>query len=312
MKTKIIIALSLLVLALSSYMLYDSMNGEMSEAEIETEFNDLKTDYEFMQKDLETKMSSLQISGGVIEIQKNKIEALMKKNSISEEELFEAKKLMQEISQSVLEEFQRRISFLEKEKMGLTNDRISEERELLELNAKIKQLQSENKDINKQYQSINTKYKVEKATSIKKDKLLTYASKISISNFILKGFKIRGNGKEVETEKASRIDRLKISFEFNENKLAESGAKELYIVAKNPDGTLMTFADRPTGNIAIDGKTITFSDKMVVDYIKGQTKTVEAVWDSEEFKRGDYILEVYEKPQNGTASLIGKATKTLE
>ena len=53
MKTKLLVTLSALVLVLSSYLLYNSLNNEMSEAEIETQFIDLKSDYEFIQKDLE-------------------------------------------------------------------------------------------------------------------------------------------------------------------------------------------------------------------------------------------------------------------
>ena len=44
MKTKLLVTLSALVLVLSSYLLYNSLNNEMSEAEIETQFIDLKSD----------------------------------------------------------------------------------------------------------------------------------------------------------------------------------------------------------------------------------------------------------------------------
>ncbi len=305
MQTKIIIALSAFVLGLSGYLFYDSLNsGEMSKAEVQTEFNDLKTDYETMQKDLEETVKTQAISNSVIEMQQKKIETLMRKNAITEEELFEAKKIMREISQSVLDEYQRRVSILEKEKLGLVTDRKEDEILLKQLQSRVKNLEQTNKNI-------SIKYNEEKNASVKKDNLLAYASKISISNFVLKGFKVRDSGREIETDKASRIDRLKVYFDINENKLAESGKKELYIVAKNQEGNLLTFAEKPTGNFVFEGKKLTYSDKTMVDYIKGQEKTIEIIWNSEDFKRGNYTLEVFEKSTAGIA-MIGKATKTLE
>ena len=138
MQNKIIIILSLLVLGLSGYLFYDSLNrGEMSEAEVQTQFNDLKTDYEFIQRDLEETLKTQAISNKVIEAQQERIENLMKKNAITEEELFEAKKIMREISQGVLDEYQRRVASLEKEKIGLTTDRREDEQLMKQLRSRI-------------------------------------------------------------------------------------------------------------------------------------------------------------------------------
>lgn len=305
MQNKIIIGLSLLVLGLAGYMFYDSLDsGEMSKAQIQTEFKDLKTDYEVLQRDLENRVARLNVSNKIIDIQKNKIETLLKKNAISEEELFEAKKLMGEISQSVLNEYHKRVYSLQKEKETLITNRQNEENEIKALNAKIKTLESSNR-------AIATKYETEKLSSLRKDNLLTYASKISISNFVLKGIRVKNSGKEVETDRASRIDRLKMNFDITENKIAESGNKQLYIIVKNPEGNLTTFYGKPTGNFVADGRSLTFSDRVLVKYIKGEEQTVNFEWDGEDFSKGDYVLEVFEQTPAG-ALRIGKATKTLE
>ena len=44
MKTKIIVLLSVCILGLSGYMLYDSLNTEMSEPEVKTQFTELKSE----------------------------------------------------------------------------------------------------------------------------------------------------------------------------------------------------------------------------------------------------------------------------
>lgn len=304
MKNYIIIALSAIVLGLSGYMLYDSFDSGMSKAEVQSQFNDLKSDYEFMQKDLENSVSSLNASNKVVLEQKNRLEAIMRKNSITEEELLEAKKIMRSISQSVYNNFENKIADLEKEKLSIENQTKKSEEELKKLNEKYLALENTNKDISK-------KFVVEKKQSEKKDVLLQYASNLTLSNFILRSFKVRSNGKEVETDKASRIERIKVSFDILENMVANSGKKDLYIVVHKPDGSVATFKGKPTGTFVADAKTLTYSDKTTIDYVTGQPKTLEFVWDNEDFSRGDYVMEVYEQRNKG-AVRIARAIKTLE
>ncbi len=312
MKTKIIWALAVLVLGLSGYLLYDSTQSEkMSEAQIQTQFNDLKTDYEFIQKDLENKMGTIDASNTLIVAQRKRIEDLMKKNSITEEELFEAKKLMREISQGVLNEFKKRIAHLEDEKVTITIDQQDKIKELELLNAQYKKLEASNKSISQKYSTVNTQYKTVRKESEQKDNLLNYASRITPSNFILKSFKIRNNGKEVETDKASKIDRIKVYFDISENKIAESGTKELFFVVTKPDGSLATFKNSTSGTFVSEGKQLTYSDKISFDYTKGSENTKELVWDSDDFGRGDYKLAVYEKVGQEVFP-VGRATRTLD
>ncbi len=311
MKNIIIILLSVLVLALSGYLLYDSLNGEMSQAQIKSQFNDLKADYQNMQRDMQSKVGSLNISNKVIQMQQQKLEMLFKKNTISEEELVEAKKIMKSISQSVLDEYQKKVSALESEKGNLETDmnileskNIISEKELNQLNIKITNLE-------KAKTELNSKYIFAKKETENKETLLSTASYLALSNFVMRSFKIRSNGKEVETDKASRIDRIKVSFDIIKNVIADSGDKEFYIIVKRPDGTAATFTNKTPGTFKLNGVDTTYSDKVTVNYTKGEEKNIELVWDSEDFARGNYLIEVYEKTKNGTEK-TAKATKTLD
>lgn len=180
----------------------------------------------------------------------------------------------------------------------------TDEKELQELQKKIVTLQNEQKNINQ-------KYNRNKLESQKKDNLITYASKLSLSNFILKGAKVKGSGKEVETDRAHRIDRINISFDINENLLVSSGNKTIFIRILSSDGAFQKFQGKNSGNFFADGASRTYSDKTSVKYIQGQPQTVELQYDGDNFQKGDYILEVYENTKSGNV-LIGKATKTLE
>lgn len=293
MKTKLIFLLSALVLVLSGFMLYGSLNDEMSAAEIQAQFTDLKSDYEYIQKDLEAAISDASFNTDAVVKQKKRIEALMSKSSVTEEELKEAKKLMREISKTFLENYKSKVVVLEQEK-----SKISEEKEevINSLKEKLEDLSQERKK--------------EKMIMVKKDELLSYASKLNLSNFILKGFKVRSSGKEIETDKASRIDRIKVYFDVNESLITESGSKTIYIVIKKPTGETVTFENKPAEVFMYNKLKILASDKVVFDYDKEKMQTLEFVWDSEDFGRGQYVMEVYEERKNNIV-LIGKVTKSL-
>ncbi|MDR2206026.1 MAG: hypothetical protein LBE36_07710 [Flavobacteriaceae bacterium] len=304
MKERIIIVLSVLVLLLSGYLLWDSFTEGMSKAEIQTELNDLKSEYEFLQKDLEYNINSLNLNNKIFLAQKQKIETILKKNKITEAELEEAKRLMKDISKSMIEEYQKRVDHLQEEKQKLLDEDAETENLLKELNEKIAELERSRKDI-------NIRYIQEKSESDRKTELLSYASSLTLSEFDLQGVKVRNSGKEVETDKASRIDRIKVSFTVNENQIAETGKKELYIIVRQPDGSVCAFQNATTGSFVSGNQKYNYSDKLILDYVKGEEKKVELEWNGEDFQRGDYVLEVYENNQK-KVSKIGGAVKKLE
>ena len=297
MKNKLIIILSALVLGLSGYMLYDSLNNEMSQAEIQTQFTDLKSDYEFIQRDLEVAVNDVNFSNKEVLVQKKRIEQLMSKNHITQNELLEAKKIMRNISQIFIKNYKSKITVLKVDNTNLVAEKEKIVKEVTVLKEKVNDL--DEKILN------------EKKLSAKKDELLNYASKLSLSNFVLRSFKVRSNGKEVETDKASKIDRIKVSFDINENLLANSGEKKIYMVIKKPTGETVTFSNKNSGVFNYNKKKILFSDSSVFNYDKDKMQSLEFVWDSEDFNRGDYVMEIYEQNKQD-AIMIGKVTKSLQ
>ena len=304
MKSKLIVVLSALVLCLSGFMLYDSLNNELSQAEIQEQFSDLKSDYEFIQKDLEVAVNDANFSNKEIIAQKKRIETLLRKNNISQEELMEAKKIMRNISQTFIKNYQNKLIVLNNQVTTLD----TEKQKLREENEKVT---TEVVVLKDKVSELDRKIENEKVISKKKDELINYASKLSLSNFILRSFKVRNSGKEVETDKASRIDRIKFSFDINENILSKDGQKVLYMLIKKPSGEIATFSNKTSGVFNYNNRKMLYSDKTTLNYQKGQDQKLEFVWDNEDFSRGDYIMEVYEQMPTNTV-LIGKVTKTLE
>lgn len=303
MKTKIIIVLSVLVIGLSGILLYESLNTEMSEIEIRQQFSHLKDEYKQIEKDLDMAINDLEINNQEIIAQKEKIGRLIRKNNITEEELNQAKKMMKNLSEVVLKSYKSKVRNLEEKEGGLVKEKESLAQQILKIQKKVE-------EINERYNKEKRSSKMKEHIIREKEEQINYASRLILSNFILNGFKVRNSGKEIQTDKASRIDRIKVSFDIVPNKLVESGIKKIYTIIKKPSGDIVTFVNQDTGEFIFENKRMKYSDELKFSYTSGEEKTLEFTWDNEDFERGDYVMEVYEKTKNEIV-LIGKAIKSL-
>lgn len=303
MKTKIIILLSALVVGLASFLLYKSFGSEMSEMEIKAQFSDLKTDYNRMQVDLEQAIKTAEYKNAEIVAQKKMIDQLMTKNNITEEELREAKKAMEHLSKVVLEDYKNRLKNSENKYQVL----LEEKNTLIE---KVNENQEKITQLNEQYsKEKNISRNKDKVISQKNEKILL-ASRLVLSNFNIAGFRVRNSGKEVQTDRASRIDRIKVNFDIIPNSLTDSGKKTIYTIIYKPNGEIVSFDNKPAGTFFLQGKKMQYSDELAFNYTNGEEKSLEFAWDNEDFERGNYTIEVYEKV-NTDAVLIGKTIKAL-
>lgn len=122
-------------------------------------------------------------------------------------------------------------------------------------------------------------------------------STFSISNYKLTGLQVKRSGKEVETDKAKRIDKLRVSFDLDPNTYAETGVKEIFIAIYKPDGTLGKFSDASPG--VLDTWSlgqVSYSDKVKFNYTKGSNQNISFDWEDYEFPKGTYKIDLY---QNG-------------
>lgn len=310
MKTRIIILLSALVVGLASFLLYKSFGSEMSEMEIKAQFSDLKTDYNRMQVDLEQAIKTAEYKNAEIVAQKKMIDQLMTKNNITEEELREAKKAMEHLSKVVLEDYKVRLKDTENKYQSLLEEKNNWEKEKSNLVEKVNENQEKITQLNEQYsKEKNISRNKDKVISQKNEKILL-ASRLVLSNFNIAGFRVRNSGKEVQTDRASRIDRIKVNFDIIPNSLTDSGKKIIYTIIYKPNGEIVSFDNKPTGTFLHQGKKMQYSDELDFNYTNGEEKSLEFAWDNEDFERGNYTIEVYEKV-NTDAVLIGKTIKAL-
>ena len=116
-----------------------------------------------------------------------------------------------------------------------------------------------------------------------------------------------GNGKEKETDKAKKVNKLVVSFDV-ENRIAQSGPADLYVIVTGPDGQVISSPAMGSGTLTTrtEGDR-PFTYKAAIEYEQGSRKNVSVPLRQEKFQVGDYKIEVY---QNGFK--IAQGTRTLK
>lgn len=177
------------------------------------------------------------------------------------------------------------------------NDYIRLKREMDSLVAENTKLKEENMLLNKNLDSTNvvlTESKMFNDTLVnqneKLSKTVEKGQKLVIVNLKTIAVKERSSGKQIETEKASRADKLKISFTIAENSLAKSGEREYYVQVIDA-----------ANNVLGDKKSITFNDKLLtysfLTKVKYNNSTVDVYEElsGKDFEKGTYYINIFSK-----------------
>ncbi|PQJ09846.1 hypothetical protein CJD36_018145 [Flavipsychrobacter stenotrophus] len=121
-------------------------------------------------------------------------------------------------------------------------------------------------------------------------------SVLHASNIRMEPIHKKKNGKEKETSKAKKVDVLRVKFDIDENRIAESGTKQLFLRIVGPDGTILSTTTNGSGKMTTSkGDQISFSIMKEISLIKEQpVKDVVVDWNQEgDFARGNYMIEIY-------------------
>lgn len=133
-------------------------------------------------------------------------------------------------------------------------------------------------------------------------KTVEKGSKLSVLNLKTGAYKLRSSGKQIETDKASRVDILKISFTIAENSIAKSGDKTYYVQVIDSKNNVM--GDKATASFG--SQTLTYSFTSTVKY---ENKTVQVTQDlpGKNFEKGTYFVNVFDKGE-----MVSKSSFTLK
>lgn len=194
------------------------------------------------------------------------------------------------------------------------NDKVST------LAAQVEQLQGENQELTTTNERITLeKQQVEEnlsLTAAQKDSIANaldetrnIASTLRVSNINISPINDKGDGKEKETSTAKKVDKLRISFDLDQNRLAPAGEKELYVSITAPDGTPITIPSNGSGTFTTreEGEKF-FTSKVNVQYENTRKIPVSFDWSQDkQFQTGAYRIEIY---HNGFK--IGEGVRNLK
>ncbi len=121
-------------------------------------------------------------------------------------------------------------------------------------------------------------------------KRVTEASKLYFYNLQTNYFKVKSSGKQIETDKASRADLIKVSFMIAENDFAKSFKKVYYVQIIDPKNNILGRKETKT----FGSQTLDFGAVVPVFY---QNKTIKGETDInvKDLENGNYTVNVFDK-----------------
>lgn len=198
---------------------------------------------------------------------KARISSILTKRNASESELAEARKLIAQLNTQI--------------------DGYREE---------IERLQGENQTLTTQRDSIKQAYDTVYTRNQGLSQQVQLGSVLHASNIHIEALHLKGNGKEVQTTKAKRADMMRVSFDLDENRIASSGEKDIYVCITAPDGTPLAVEALGSGRFTLaDGTEKLYTAMKKVNYTTGKKQTVNIDWKQDtDFKPGDYSVQIYQ------------------
>jgi peptidoglycan hydrolase CwlO-like protein len=282
-KTPIIYWAIILLLLIGCIFLFYSKNkvaqdSDQMKKELMAKLDSVKTDRASLQADFDaasakidqlvssnTKLdSNLQKDKDEILAMQKKIRGMLGNSKATAAEMKKAREMINTLTDKTTQ-YEARIAELEKENLILTNKNIT---------------------LTKDRDSAVTQN-----IAIKK-----MGSVLHASNIRMEPIHLRRNGKEVETSKAKKVDVLRIRFDIDENRIAESGNKKIYLRMVGPDGNILRSEANGSGlMLTAKGDQISYSIQKEIALIKEEpVKDVTLDWHQEgDYPKGSYLIEIF-------------------
>ena len=243
--------------------------------------------YDLLKTGNAKKDSTITIKDREIAEKKSRIQNLISKANATKEELAEAKRLIASLNTDI-QSYQAQIESLKGQNLVLTQEKEAVTQE------KIK--------VERDFDSAKTVLK-------EREDIIDIGSTLHASNFNITGVQEKKNGKEKQTTTAKKIDKLRITFDLDENRIATSGMKDLYVSITAPDGSPIAVEALGSGKFNTrEGEEKFFTHKVEISYTQGQRQTVSFDWkQNTNFAVGAYKIEVY---HNGFK--IGEGTRIFK
>ncbi|MES1224314.1 MAG: hypothetical protein ABUT20_52955 [Bacteroidota bacterium] len=225
---------------------------------------------------------------------KEKVSVLLKKDNITRSELDSARSMIKQMNARVFnylvenEELKKTNQKLVAEKGGVVSENRNIKTELTTVKQSVSELNKSNQELNKSNTELSSSNK-------ELNKKVELASLLTTSNIRLTPIIIKSTGKEVPTTKASKATIIRVSFDINENFVATSGQKVLFVCMYGPDEKPIMLDENDIGTFrTAEGDSKVYSSKLIVNYIQGRKHSLKIDWKQEEkYQPGNYKIDIY-------------------
>jgi predicted nuclease with TOPRIM domain len=255
---------------------------------LETEYNASLARLDEMKNQSVQMDSLLSSKSDEVEELKSKIKAILSDKNATASQLKEANNMIKELN-AKMKTFQDQIVALKQENIQLTEDKKNLIEEKTQLTTEKTALGEEKKQLEKTVEVGS----VLKASGIEMEALNQKKN-------------LLGKEKEKETEKAKKVDFIRIRFNIDDNRISESGEKILYICVYEPNGNIANGGQK----FKLENGTEKFyTTTRTIPFKKGETlHGVTTDWKpTNDFFKGNYKVEIYHM-----GYLIGTETVSLK
>ncbi|MFN0081913.1 MAG: hypothetical protein ACKVOM_05295 [Ferruginibacter sp.] len=241
--------------------------------QLQKELEDAAMRYDFLKTSNSKKDSTISVKDKEIDDKKTRIQQLLNKTNATQAELAEARRLISSLNGDI-DGYKEQVAVLQQQKTQLIGEKAI--------------VISQRDRVQRNYDSSTLVIK-------QKEDLIDVGSTLHASNFNIVGINEKRSGKEKTTTTAKRVDKLRISFDLDENMLSESGSKEIYVCITAPDGSPIAVQALGSGTFSTrQGQEKPYTQKLDVNYTQNKRQSVSFDWkQGSNFNTGNYKIEVY-------------------
>lgn len=279
-KIALIIILVILALAVAGllfwiFSLRSDMNvlleeKEAQRVELQTDLDTLMYEHEMIKEEYGTLSDSLYMKDSIIQANAQEIRKLLD----TQWEYYKVKRKL-ELLQKVSQGYVRQMDSLYVVNKVLTEENTEIKLDLQEARGEIEEISQDNEVLTEK---------------------VDQASILQVYNMTAMGIRSRGSGKEKETDKASRVDKIKVCFTIGENKVVEPGTKEIYVRIARPDKLILTKDRSDEYTFMYQGEKIQYTIQKLIDY-QNLSMNLCLYWEKsyaqKDIMKGAYHVEVF-------------------
>ena len=289
-KTSIIIILAIALIGSWIYFFFSKNQTNIVIAEKDAEYAVLDSAKNSVQKEYDNAMirlneltqSNTELDSLVknrnreLDAIKKRFQSLLSKQNATASDLTEARKLVDELNSRI-------------------DDYVSE---IQRLQAENQQLSIDKSNLSSQNRTLSSNLASTEVAKNQAEKQVDVGSTLKASFFTIIAVHERNSGKEKSTTSSKRADKFRISFNLDANRIATSGTKRLYVIAKDPSGS--TIKEDALASGIIDTREegqLDYTTMVEVEYKQNTSQNVSFdLRQTERYVKGSYKVSVY---QNG-------------